>query len=249
MVVDELEDIEACVREGRRPREKGPYGVKIAFECEDFERKKIEDPAPTGRQIIAASGVTPVDEHLVFMVLRGGVLEELRLDEIVDLREPGAEKFIVFKSAQSHRFSVDGERREWGAKAITGFKIKLLSGATPADVELWQVNREGEDVLIADEDIVDLSSPGLERFYTGEKEPRSVTIIVNGREKTIETRKLSFDDLIKLAFENPPTGEFICFTITYRKGHPDKPEGSLIEGACVIVKKGMVFNVTYTDKS
>jgi hypothetical protein len=76
-----------------------------------------------------------------------------------------------------------------------------------------------------------------------------VTIIVNGREKTVSEKELSFDQLVKLAFDNPPTGEFICFTITYRRGEGNKPEGTLSEGESVKVKKGMIFNVTATDKS
>ncbi|MEW5425136.1 multiubiquitin domain-containing protein [Amorphus sp. 3PC139-8] len=78
---------------------------------------------------------------------------------------------------------------------------------------------------------------------------KTFTIIVNGREKTVTARQLSVDDLVKLAFENPPTGEFICFTITYRRGQGNKPEGTLEEGETVKVKKGMIFNVTATDKS
>lgn len=52
-----------------------------------------------------------------------------------------------------------------------------------------------------------------------------------------------------LAFENPPTGPNIVFTITYRRGHGDKPEGTLVEGGTVRIKDGMIFNVTATDKS
>lgn len=78
---------------------------------------------------------------------------------------------------------------------------------------------------------------------------KQITIIVNGREKTVTERELTMDDLVKLAFENPPTGEFICFTITYRRGQGNKPEGTLEEGETVKVKKGMIFNVTATDKS
>ena len=78
---------------------------------------------------------------------------------------------------------------------------------------------------------------------------RTITIIVNGREKNLTERELSVDDLVNLAFENPPTGEFICFTITYRRGQGNKPEGTLEEGETVKVKKGMIFNVTATDKS
>lgn len=83
----------------------------------------------------------------------------------------------------------------------------------------------------------------------GNGRDKEITIIVNGREKTVTERKLNMDDLVKLAFENPPTGEFICFTITYRRGESKNPQGTLEEGETVTIKKGMIFNVTATDKS
>jgi hypothetical protein len=78
---------------------------------------------------------------------------------------------------------------------------------------------------------------------------KEIVIVVNGRKKTVDTKKLTFDELISLGFDDPPTGEFICFTITYRRGHGEKPAGTLIEGEPVRVKDGMIFNVTATDKS
>ena len=39
------------------------------------------------------------------------------------------------------------------------------------------------------------------------------------------------------------------FTVTYRRGRGDKPEGTLVEGGQVRAKNRMVFNVTATDKS
>jgi len=81
-------------------------------------------------------------------------------------------------------------------------------------------------------------------------EDKTITIVVNGREKEVPRKhELNFDELVALAFDDPPTGEFICFTITYRKGHGNKPEGTLPEGESVQVKDGMIFNVTATDKS
>ena len=82
-----------------------------------------------------------------------------------------------------------------------------------------------------------------------EKNEKDITIIVNGREKTVTVKELTSDELVKLAFDDPPTGEFICFTITYRRGQGNKPEGTLEEGENVKLKKGMIFNVTATDKS
>jgi len=78
---------------------------------------------------------------------------------------------------------------------------------------------------------------------------RSVTIVVNGREKTVTSKELTFDEVVNLAFDDPQPGPNIVFTITYRRGHGDKPEGSLVEGGTVKVKDGMIFNVTRTDKS
>lgn len=82
-----------------------------------------------------------------------------------------------------------------------------------------------------------------------DRRDKEIMIVVNGREKTVEKGELTFDQLVALAFDDPPTGEFICFTITYRRGLGNKPEGTLIEGELVKVKEGMIFNVTATDKS
>ena len=79
---------------------------------------------------------------------------------------------------------------------------------------------------------------------------KQVTIIVNGEPKTIAKEELTFQEIVSLAYDgNPPQGENWVFTVTYRKGHGQKPEGSLVDGQTVKVKDGMVFNVTATDKS
>ncbi len=83
----------------------------------------------------------------------------------------------------------------------------------------------------------------------GDRHDMEVTIVVNGREKTVEKGDLTFDQLVALAFDDPPSGELICFTITFRRGHGNKPEGTLSEGETVKMKDGMIFNVTATDKS
>lgn len=79
---------------------------------------------------------------------------------------------------------------------------------------------------------------------------KKITIIVNGRKKEVVAKELSYTEVVNLAYDNnPPTGQNIGFAITYRRGHGDKPEGSLIEGQTVKIKEGMIFNVTPTDKS
>ena len=81
-------------------------------------------------------------------------------------------------------------------------------------------------------------------------DPKTVTIIVNTLEKTVDRNKvISFEEVVSLAYDgNPPTGEFIEFTVMYRRGHGNK-DGSLVAGQTVKVKDGMVFNVSATDRS
>lgn len=78
---------------------------------------------------------------------------------------------------------------------------------------------------------------------------KDVTIVVNGTQKTVEKDDLTFDEVVLLAFENPPYGENTLFSITYRRGHGNKAEGILAPGESVKVKEGMIFDVTATDKS
>jgi len=78
---------------------------------------------------------------------------------------------------------------------------------------------------------------------------KEFTVIVNGREHKVATDVLSFADVVKLAFPNPPTGENVMFTITYRNADSDKREGTLVEGKTVTIKNGTIFNVTATTRS
>jgi hypothetical protein len=77
---------------------------------------------------------------------------------------------------------------------------------------------------------------------------REVTIVINGRRVKTDKTKLTFDEVVVLS--GLPTGPDIMFTITYRRGHGDKHEGSMVEGGePVKVKDGMIFNVDSTNRS
>ena len=83
----------------------------------------------------------------------------------------------------------------------------------------------------------------------------TVTIVVNGREKTIPVcelssdGELSFEQVVTLAFDPPPSGRDIVFTMSYRNGAGRPPEGRLVAGQSVKVQDGTVFNASFTDKS
>jgi Multiubiquitin len=81
----------------------------------------------------------------------------------------------------------------------------------------------------------------------GEGRDKMTTIIVNTREKEVEGKEVTYAQIVALAFENPPTGEFIEITIAYRDG--PGPDGTMQLGGSVRIKKDMIFDVTATDKS
>ncbi len=161
------EDILACIRDGRKPRSHGPYEVMIGDQDLNFVGTIIDDPVPTGRQIIEAVGDREAEDHLVFQVLRNGELEELNLEETTDLREAEVEKFLIFKSAASYRFDIDGKRLEWGHKVISGRVLKRLAGVDPVKFGVWLEVSGDDDRPIADNDLVSLDEEGLEHFFTG----------------------------------------------------------------------------------
>lgn len=78
--------------------------------------------------------------------------------------------------------------------------------------------------------------------------PVEVTVIVNGRKKTVAKRELTFAEVVALA-DNLPTGPNIIYSVTYRGARGPKPAGTLVEGGTVKIKNRTIFNVTATDKS
>ena len=78
---------------------------------------------------------------------------------------------------------------------------------------------------------------------------KEITIIINGTPVTVTEKWLSYAQIVELAYGHPPEGGNIVYSITYERGHGDKPEGSLVEGDTLKVKEGMLINVTRSDKS
>jgi hypothetical protein len=77
---------------------------------------------------------------------------------------------------------------------------------------------------------------------------KQVEIIVNARPKTVAKEKITYREVIELAYGQFDPNPNIVYTVSYSKGkHDDK--GSLVDGKEVMVHKGMVFHVTKTDKS
>lgn len=76
------------------------------------------------------------------------------------------------------------------------------------------------------------------------------TIIVNGVRHETQEKKLSFEELIQLAFGRYDAENNVAYTVTYScKNGNHSNKGILVAGDSVNVKEGMVFNVTKTTRS
>lgn len=185
----EIEDIQEALKARRVVRSHGPYRIQIGNEQLEFRGAVLQDPVPTGRQIIEAAGLQPVTEYLVLQMLSSGELENMRPDETTDLRANEVERFLVFRNDRSFRFELDGKMFEWGSIHISGVTLKKLGGVNPVTYGVWLDVPHGEDRLVGDDELFDISAPGVEKFFTSIK---TITIIVNGRPKEVCQLQLSF---------------------------------------------------------
>ena len=144
-----------------------------------------------------------------------------------------------------HTVRIHIDRQPFESKNPTTGAALYKLGNVAAHRELFkEVSGDQEDAEIPKDD-QEVRLTQDEHFYS----QKEITVIVNGRKKeTVET-KLTFDEVVKLAFDSPPTGPNILFTITYRNGPKQNPEGTLVKGHSIKIKNGMIFNVTTTDKS
>jgi hypothetical protein len=128
----------------------------------------------------------------------------------------------------------------------TGAALYVL-GKVAAGMELYrEVQGDREDPAIENgPETVDLKED--DHFHSGPR--RTYTIYVNGEQKSVTTKIVTFEQIVALAFPTPAAGQNILYTVSYEDGPPANPMGALVAGGKVKVKDGMVFNVTPTDKS
>jgi len=82
-----------------------------------------------------------------------------------------------------------------------------------------------------------------------EKVKKKVAIIVNGTPHEVEKDDLTYDEVVTLAFPDFPQHPERTYSVTYQRGHGNKPEGILSPGGSVKVKEGMIFYVKHTGQS
>ena len=224
--------------------QRGVFTAQIGDENFAFQNARFGDRKVTGAQIAEAVGARPVYDYVVLRQLKSFELETLRPTETADLEK--ASRFFVIKGDHTERFVVDSLSMEWPRDVVTGITIKRLAGQDHDDVELLLEREDKPDKVIEDEDELRLGAPGVEIFKTRKVK---VIIIVNTREREWNKKRITFEEVVKIAFPVPPPGQQIVYTVTFFDGPPHHPDGSLTEHQSVKVVDRMVFSVKFTDKS
>ena len=141
------------------------------------------------------------------------------------------------------RVNIDREPYETKTPT-TGAALYALAGIGSKFELFREATGDAEDEFIARNDApVHLTED--EHFYS----QKDYRIVVNAREVFVESRRLSYDQVVLLAFNPVPVGPDIIFTVTYRKGPRQNPKGTLAPGKSVVIKNGMIFVVTQTNRS
>lgn len=76
---------------------------------------------------------------------------------------------------------------------------------------------------------------------------KTYSIIVNGRPREVTEHKLTYLQVIQLAYPGEQPTEKVVYTVTF--SNPHGHDGTLVEGQKVEIKNGIIFNVKKTDQS
>jgi hypothetical protein len=95
-VLDEIIDLEEYAKLGKRP----PLskGYRILVNGDPFV---VHESNPTGRAILTLAGLLPAEHYTLRVKLAGEKPQKVGLDQHVDLRRPGVEKFKALPRDQT----------------------------------------------------------------------------------------------------------------------------------------------------
>ena len=87
-ILDEIADLEEYARRGKRPPRARGYRIRVNGKPFEVMQRFI-----TGREVLTLAGLLPPEDYTLRVKLAGQRPQKVDLDEQVDLRHPGIEKF------------------------------------------------------------------------------------------------------------------------------------------------------------
>jgi len=95
-VHDDVIDIEDYSKSGKPVPLAKKYIIRI-----DKTKYEVTKPTITGRELLILAGKQPVERFAVYEKRKGGGTERIALDQAVDLRQPGLERFVTLPLDQT----------------------------------------------------------------------------------------------------------------------------------------------------
>lgn len=99
-IPDEIADLQEYAKKGEKPPLCLRYRIRI-----DGEKYVINNPEPTGREILELANLTPPENYTLRVKVSGEPPKKIGLDEKIDLRYPGVEKFKSLPRDQTEGFN------------------------------------------------------------------------------------------------------------------------------------------------
>jgi Multiubiquitin len=163
---------------GHGPRRPGADG--LFFTEVNGAVVKFSEPTPRGERVLDKAACRPAGDFVLIQLLRHSC-RSVGLDETVDLAMEGTEVFRAFKSDRIFRFTLNGHGFEWGVAKLPEPELRAV--AHVPDDEVIVLEREGHDVDLTPEDVLDLGAAGTEHLRTErklvtvyfEREPRELS--------------------------------------------------------------------------
>lgn len=195
----------------------------------------------TGKEI-KVIGSLPHDAELYLRIVDPWKDEPVNDDDKIDLARPGIEQFFIKKKLI---YFINGVEFASNKQFIKGSYIRHQGNISVEEEIYLKVPNGWEDELIEDDEWVDLARPGKEHFESRKFE---VCIIVNLKEKKWFAKKISYVEVVKLAYPDYDPDKK-SYTVKYTNGPKQNPEGSMSDGDIIYVKNKMKFHVSATNKS
>ena len=85
--------------------------------------------------------------------------------------------------------------------------------------------------------------------HMAKDEKKEVTIYVEGTPHPWPKGEISYEEVVTLEEPGYANNPSITYSVTYKRGVGNKPEGTLVAGASVKIKDGMRFSVSETGQS
>ncbi len=201
----------------------------------------------TGQELLTIANLSPTEDYELLYKINEKGFTPIQLDEEVDLKSPGIEGFRA-KPYKGLFIKVDEKQFEVQDCFMTPNEIMRAAGINTDHSYLNEIRHNDIEVTYQDDVEHKVAITRKSCFVSYAVDPVEC-VIVNARDKVWNKNEIYFEDIVKLQYGTISNDPNVIYTVTYKRGVPSKPEGSMVRGEVIYVKNKMIFNVTQTNRS